>query len=351
MLANQLKIDFDEMFSKNNEWIDVLDESTILVTGATGLIGSTIIKSILYYNNTYLKNIKVIALARNENKIAKIFKDYLDDRNFSFIINDVTNKLEFDEKRVDYVIHCATSTSSLEYVKKPVELIDTIVNGTLNLLEFSHINSIKSFVYLSSMEVYGSIFDNDSRITEKDSGYINTMSVRSSYPEGKRLAECLCASYVSEYGLNVKVARLAQVFGAGVSKSDNRVFMQLAKCVIDKTDFVMKSDGSSWGNYCYITDAIKALIMLLTKGESGEAYNIVNEKNSMTIKNMAELVCRELANNEFRIIYDIPKTELECGYAPKTVMKLSSKKMNELGWEANVELVDMYKRMINYLNE
>ena len=348
MLSEQIKNDYMDLFSGDTTWIDIIKNKSILVTGATGLIGSNIIKALLYYNCHFNGNIKIYANVRNINKAKQIFCDYLNVKLLNFVVADISTS-NIDIPKVDFIIHCASNTVSKDFVTKPVETIETLIYGTNNVLKLAKKNKVSAFIYVSSMESYGSINNETEFTNENDSGYINTMSVRSCYSEGKRLAECLCASYVSEYGLNIRVARLAQVFGAGVSKNDNRVFMQLAKSAINKTDFVMKSDGSSWGNYCYITDVIKALILLLTKGKSGEAYNIVNEKNSMTIKSMAELVRRDIAHNQFNIIYDIPKSELECGYAPKTVMKLSSKKMNSLGWEAKVRLVDMYKRMINYL--
>lgn len=344
----QLRHDFEEAFAGNRSWIEELDGSSIFVTGATGLIGSIIGRAILYYNKHFSGNIKLICCIRNIEKAKKIYNEYLGMDNFEFCVCNIDNGINYTGK-VDYIVHCANTTSSQAYVNEPVETIITIVDGTRNMLEFAREKNVKKFVYMSSMESYGAPFDISKKTVETDSGYLNPMCVRSSYSEGKRLAECLCASYYSEYGVKTVVARSAQVFGAGVNINDKRVFMQLAFAVINKTNFVMHSDGSSYGNYCYTTDALKAIMVLLYKGECGQAYNIVNEENTMTIRQMAEMVSSEISENGFKIIYDIPESELLYGYGQKVIMKLSSEKLNKLGWNATVPLKDMYRKLIEYL--
>ena len=347
MESARLTKDFEELFSADKSWIEKLNGKSVLVTGATGLIGSVLSKAILYYNENCDGKIDLICAVRNHEKAEIVFGDAA---KAIFLVFDVMQKPEYSGN-VDYIIHTANTTSSLDYVNKPVETITTIISGTKNMLDFALEKKVENFVYLSSMEVYGSPNPNKDRIEETDSGYINTMSVRSSYSEGKRLAECLCASYAKEFGLKTVVARLAQVFGAGVPETDNRVFMQLCKSAISKTDFVMHSDGSSYGNYCYTTDAVKALLMLLTDGAAGEAYNVVNEENTSTIKNMAEMVSLDIAGGAFKVVYDIPDSDLKYGYAPKVKMHLSSKKINALGWQATVSLKEMYVRLLEYINE
>lgn len=337
-----LQEDLEKFCVERYEWMDVLDGKTILITGVSGLIGSQIAKAILSYNIKFNTNIHIIGMARNKIKTEKVFQDFKNG-NIEFIYGDVTEYSDYS-CNLDYIIHCANTTSSKEYVEKPVETIKTIVNGTEKLLELAKNQKDCTFLYLSSMEVYGSVTEQEGLISENDSGYINPVSIRSSYSEGKRMAECLCASYAKEYNVNTKIARLAQVFGADVSLEDNRIFAQLAKCVINKAYFVMHTLGKSYGNYCYTIDAVKALLMLLTKGETGEAYNVVNEDTCISIGKMAEMVASEVGN--FNIVYDIPESAFKYGYAPDTKMHLSAKKINELGWKASVGLKEMYIRMI-----
>ena len=196
------------------------------------------------------------------------------------------------------------------------------------------------------MEVYG-INKDKKRIThEDDIGYLDPLSIRSSYSEGKRLCECLCSSYISEYGLNIVIGRLAQVFGVGVTKNDSRIFCQFARSVINKENIVLHTKGKSEGNYVYTFDAVEAILLLLQKGENNEVYNIVNEGSHSTIKGFAEMAKKQYASSSIDIIYDIPDDISKYGYAPDVKMKLSSKKLNKLGWIARTNLKDSFERMI-----
>ena len=323
--------------------------SAILVTGATGLIGSLCIKAIIEFNKNNADKIKAIALARSPEKAASVFAYELDKGsipNVEFIYRDITKAVP-EGIECDYIIHTASSTSSKYFMTNPVEVIDSIYTGTKQILDFGLRTGAKGIVYLSSMEVFGSV-DLNERIGEDALGYIDIHNVRSCYSEGKRLAELLCASYAAEYKLPVRTARLAQTFGAGILKSENRVFAQFARSAVRGENIILHTKGQSCGNYCYTRDAIKALFLLLKNGENGEAYTIVNEETTRTIADMAAMVAKEFSGGKSRVVFDIPNGNAY-GYAPDTKMRLSAKKINALGWRAEVGLCEMYKRMLEDL--
>ena len=195
------------------------------------------------------------------------------------------------------------------------------------------------------MEVYG-ITDPDKQIiTENDLGYIDVLSVRSSYSEGKRACETLCASYAHEYGVPVKIARLSQTFGAGTSREDTRAFAQFAKSAMKNDNIVLHTRGDSFGNYCYIADSAVALITLMLDGATGDAYTVVNESTTMKIRDMAALVADTLSDGSSKVVFDIPDSSLTYGFAPDVTMHLSSAKMRELGWTPKYDLPEMFLRM------
>lgn len=333
--------------SKSNINFNELKNKSILITGATGFIGSLCVKSLLYCDEIYKLNLKIIAQVRDVKKVNEIFCEYLSDYRLVFVYCDfLKDKLEVSEK-VDYIIHTASVTSSKYMTENPVETINTSIIGTSKSLEFAKNNSVTSMVYVSSMEMYG-YMDKPDMTIESDLGYINLLSSRSSYPESKRMCECLCYAYSSEYNINVKIARLAQTFGAGVLKTENRVFAQFAKSALENSDIVLHTEGKSEGNYVYISDAITALLFILLKGEKGETYNICNEESHTTIKGMAELVADKICNNKIKVIYDLPEND-NFGYAPDTKLFLSSEKLRKLGWKPTVNLIDSYRRMIEYM--
>ena len=179
--------------------------------------------------------------------------------------------------------------------------------------------------------------------------YVDIGTVRSCYPEGKRMCECLCTAYASQYGVNVMSARLAQTFGAGILPTENRVFAQFARSAMKKEDIVLHTTGESEGNYVYTADAILAILLLLAKGQKGEAYNIANEESHITIRNMAEMVAGEIADHRIQVVIDIPNDSAALGYAPPVRMWLDSSKMRALGWEPKVGLKEAYQRMIAFM--
>ena len=219
---------------------------TVLVTGATGLIGQTLVSALLKYGEGEGRDsrIRVIACVRSEEKARRMFGAW-DRGNLQLMITDIqsmpSDKLS---EPVDYVIHAASQTSSRAFVDQPVETIFTAVEGTRRALEFAKNNQVRCFVYLSTMEVYGTPED-DRKIDEKHGTNLDTMQPRSCYPESKRLCEILCASWQKEYGVPVRVLRLTQTFGPGVRYDDGRVFAEFARCAIEGRDIVLKTAGAT----------------------------------------------------------------------------------------------------------
>ena len=320
---------------------------TIFVTGATGLVGSQLVKTLLACNRIRNTNIRILALVRSEEKAKRVFCHLLDREALKLHFGDVTQPIHM-EGPVDYIIHAASQTASKEFVNHPVETIDTSFVGTRNVLELARSKQCASVVYVSSMEAYGNPGHMDRRANEKDLGYIDNLNIRSCYSEGKRFCECLCACYSSEYSVPVKIARLAQTFGAGVSYTENRVFAQFAKSAMNGTDIVLHTLGKSYGNYCYTADVVAGLLTILLNGTSGEAYNVVCEEATMQIGEMAQMVAREIADGKIRVMFDIPENAMVYGYAPDVELRLDGQKLKSLGWDARFapDLPTMYRRMI-----
>lgn len=330
----------------NSPILDQIEsDSVFFVTGATGLIGSQIVKALLSWGQKSNKRIKVIALVRSRSKAENIYADMLEDRALELWIGDVTQPLKINGK-IDYIIHGASATSSRFFVENPVETIYTAMDGTKNVLELAHEKSVKKVVYLSSLEVYGTPEKRDGYIKENEYGYIDPIQVRSSYSEGKRMAECVCVSYAKEYGVPVTIARLSQTFGAGVDYHDGRVFAEFARCAIENRNIVLHTQGNTIRTYCYTTDAIKAIFTLMFKGAVGEAYNVTNMETAISIKEMAEMVCGLNPEKNIKVIVDIPKDIASFGYNPEMVVRLDSSKIQELGWRAEFDIKQMFKRLI-----
>lgn len=341
-----LKNDID-VLSNSYYKFKFLDNSSIFITGGTGLLGSLLVKSLVQFNKKYNKNISIYALVRNIEKAKSLFKEDINDINF--ILGDITEEIKLSA-HIDYIFHFACPTSSKAFVEYPVDTINSIVNGTKNILEFAKSKNAKSTLFLSSLEVYGMPFGNQVLMKELDSGYLDQMSIRSSYSEGKRLAESLCVSYAKQYNLSVKIARLCQTFGAGVAWEDNRVFADFAKKVINQEDIILKSQGKTLRNYCYTTDAILAILTILQKGNSAEAYNVANKEFALSIREMADYFISNFSNHS-RLIIDTSISPEKLGYNPEVKILLDTQKLENLGWKAEISQEQAFSRLISHLKQ
>ena len=327
-------------FADSFEFAGDLSNSLFLITGATGLIGSTLIHCLIALN----KGVKIIAPVRNLKKTETLFsKDELD---FIKLIECDIVSYDYEQiEYVDYIVHCAAPTASKFFVEYPVETFDIIYSGTKVLLDYAHKHSVKGFVYLSSLEVYGEIHDDAKPITENVQGYLDTMAVRSSYPMAKRAAENLCCLYATEYNVPVKVARLTQTTGAGIEKDDNRVIAQFARLAVNGEDIILHTTGESARPYCYTTDAISAILYILLNGISGEAYNVANEETYISVRQLAEYL-RDNFNPNINVRVELNDN---MGYAPSTKQKLSVDKLRALGWSPRYDLYGILVKLMSYL--
>ncbi|MGC4019331.1 MAG: NAD-dependent epimerase/dehydratase family protein [Muricomes sp.] len=335
-----------EMIINSDIAYEQYQNTSVFITGGTGFIGSSLVKCLLCGNRERGLNIRIIVAVRDEEKARKIYGDLLERKDLELYIGDITEEVHY-EGNLDYIFHTASITASKTMVEHPVCTIETAYKGTRHILELAKEKKVKGVVYVSSMEVYGNPDPSIEKVGEKDLGYIDIENVRSSYSEGKRICECLCTAYASEYDVPVKSARLAQTFGAGILENDNRVYVQFAKSAVKGNDIVLHTEGTSDGNYCYIRDVIRALLILGYKGNRGEAYNIVNEDSHMQIREMAKLVAEKVAQGKIALKFDVPKSTLAYGYAPAVKMRLSGAKMRALGWVPEVGMEESYKRMIH----
>ena len=328
------------VFAKDFALSGQLTKSTFLVTGATGLIGSLLIRCLLALD----EQIKIYAPVRNLKKAEALFDEWQKEY-IQFVECDL---VEYDYgllEKIDYIVHCAAPTSSKFFVEHPVETSEISVDGTKKMLQLARQKQVKGMVYLSSLEVYGELHDDSCPIKEDFQGYLDPMSVRSSYPMAKRATENLCCLYSSEYEVPVKIARLTQTTGAGIAKDDSRIIAQFARLAAQGRDIVLHTTGESARPYCYVTDSVSALLYVLLKGTSGECYNVANESTYISARDMAEYIHEHInPNSQVRI-----ELADNMGYAPPTKLRLDTKKLKDLGWQPRYGLKEIYERLIKYL--
>lgn len=329
---------YEESIRKLAENLD-LQNASILVTGATGLIGSCAIDVLDVANRKLNANIKIYALGRNKDRIVKRFGP-----NVIPVVQDIAAPLDM-ENEYDYIIHGASNADPKSYAVQPVETILTNIIGNKNVLEYCAKHSNAKMVLTSSFEVYGELKGQDV-YSENMSGIIDQTVLRNGYPESKRCCELLVRSYVDEYGVNATIARLPSVYGPTMLKSDSKAHAQFIRNALNGENIVLKSKGEQIRTYCYVIDAVSALFKILLSGQNGEIYNISNENSVASIADVAKM-CADIAGTE--VVFDLPDSTEARGFSRSKNCILDNEKLRALGWKGIYSLRDGLEETLEYL--
>lgn len=330
-----------------------LSNQRILITGANGMICSYIVDAFMKMNVIRNLNIHVTALIRSKDNAKKRFADYLDQDNFTLLVGDVCHKDLFLHESWDYIIHGAGNAHPKAFATQPVETMKANILGTLNLLDYAVSqevkNSVKKIVFLSTGEIYGHApVEKQSGWTEDTLGNVDSMNVRSCYPESKRAAETLCQSYYQEYGIQTVIARLSYIYGPTITADNTRADAQFLRNALEGNDIIMKSMGTQLRSYCYLQDAAAAILQVMLSGQAGAAYNIANSDSNVTIREYAECLARVF---EVGIHMDLPDEIEKSGYSTMQCEILDAAKIRELGWKPRHNLSSGMRNMKNILQE
>ena len=310
----------------------------ILVTGATGLIGSSFVDVLMRNPN---KDYQVYALGRNMQRAQARFFQFKDDPTFHFLCGDVTQPLATDES-FHFIIHAASNGSPNFFANSPVEVMKSNIYGVSNLIEYGLAHDMMRFLYVSTGEVYGvneaAVFD------ESSYGYVDILETRSCYPSSKRAAETLAMCYAAEYGADVVVARPCHTYGPNFTESDNRVYAQFIRNVLNGDDIVMKSAGTQYRSWCYVDDCVSALLYILLKGKCGEAYNVADKTSVVTIRELAEMIALIAGR---KVVMQVPSEIERKGFTPIRHAVFDTAKLEALGWSVSGTMEEKLRQTID----
>lgn len=321
---------------------------TILITGASGMIGSFMIDVFMYKNQNEGLKCKILALGRNTEKARERFAHYWDDTNFVFLSCDINSGIDIEVSIVDYVIHAASNTHPVAYSTDPIGTVTTNIVGTYNLLEFATNHQCKRFVFVSSVEVYGENRGDCEKFTEEYCGYIDCNTLRAGYPESKRAGEALCQAYIKQKEMDIVIPRLSRVYGPTMLMSDTKAISQFIKKGIAGEDIVLKSAGTQLYSYSYVADAVTGILYTLCKGKKGEAYNVSDENSDITLKDLTAIVAQI---SDTKVVFEIPDETENAGYSKATKALLDNTKLKALGWKSYYGMKVGLERTIQILKE
>lgn len=315
-----------------------LDGRTLLISGATGMIGSCLTDALMTRGGS-----RVIALGRCRDKASERFSRWWDNDRFHFLQHDITAPLSLSEP-VDYVIHLASATHPLAYATDPIGTIEANVAGTRNLLESAE--SARRFLFASSNEIYGENRGDVELFDEDYMGYIDCNALRAGYPESKRCGEALCQAYIRQKGVDAVIARLTRSYGPTLLRSDTKALSQFLWKGLAGEDIVLKSDGSQLYSYTYVSDAVAGLLTVLLKGRCGAAYNVAEESFDVPLRKMAEMVADAAGTH---VVFDLPDSTEAAGFSKVTKARLDGSRLRALGWKAVVAPEEGIRRTLSIL--
>ena len=322
----------NKLYQEDIERIIVEDFSlfknkAIFITGASGLVGSTIIDILMFLNEKFNYNINIHGTFSSEKTFEKRFPSYKNNQNFHPVIQDITNSFDYDFN-VDYIIHAASNTHPHLYGTKPVETIKLNVLGTLNVLDFAKKNKNSKTVFLSTLEVYGSK-ENIEAFKENNIGFVDFMKPRACYPESKKTCETLCHSYIQEYETDISIARLGYIYGPTVKMNSTKADVQFLVKALNNENIIMKSEGLQRHSYLYVLDTASALLTILLKGGIGETYNVAAVSGNVLLRDYASELAK-IAN--VKIIFEDASKQEKRGFSTVLNSTLNSEKIKTLGW-------------------
>lgn len=320
-----------------------LKNKSVLITGATGMLATYIVYFLYYLNLNRDINVKIYILARNKKKIEELFGAFTNDKNFIIVNQDVTNEILIKEK-IDYIFHLASSANPKNILENPIGIIKANTLGTINICEFAVKNNALVF-FASTREIYGKI-EGKEFVKEIDMGVCDCLEDRACYPESKRISETICKSYNLQYGMKYQICRIAHVYGPGMNiDNDGRIMSDIISDIVNNRNIILKSDGSAQRAFCYLSDAVRAIFFILLNGQENDVFNLSNEEEEISIKDLARLATELFLEKNIKVNYQISNNNSNL-YTNYKRSKLDNSKLYDLGWKIKTNLKEGIKKTV-----
>jgi len=287
-MSKVIREDIARIASEFERELEDLEGKVVLITGANGMIPSYIADIIAWNNKLLHQPTKLLLYSRNKTTKSSRLGHLLDDKNVRWVSGDIGKPFSIPS-RVNLILHGASRASPASFKQEPLDTIDANVNGTRTLLEYAAKNGLEQFLLFSSSEVYGNPPKEQIPTPETYLGNVNCMGDMACYAEAKRFSETLCTAFFRKHNVATKALRIFQTIGPGL-RDDGKTIAKIFSGAINEGKIVLRDPGLSQRSYGYVGDTARGILQVMFYGKSGEAYNIGDDTNYCSIKEVAEIV-------------------------------------------------------------
>lgn len=350
LVSNNVYQDVLSILDQPIPWTTLKDK-TVFLTGAGGFISYYMVLAMLASNDLNHTGIHVIGLVRNYEKASRKYGKVLEREDFTLVTQDVCQDIVIEEKS-DFVIHAASQASAWHFENDPVGTINANVEGSIKVLEYARRCGSQSVLFISSLKTYGTVHDGSTCLKEENVGYLDHTSYKNCYAVGKRVAETICASYHKQYGIPVKIARPSYIYGPA-SLDDDRVWAQFIANIVRRQDILLKSNGAAYRSFCYVTDTVSAIFMILLLGKDMFPYNIANPDSNTTIRGFAKAAVEVFPERNLKLRFANKEDEIEpsASVFSSTPEILDGARLQKLGWIPRIDLKEGIRRAVAIAEE
>jgi len=343
MKSSVIKKDIEEEITPEfRRELSSLDGKTILITGGNGFLSSYLVDTIV----SNAPNSKLILINRNPITSESRLSHLVGNPNVMFVTQDVGRPFEVPGKP-DIIIHAASKANTAAVKLDPINTIDANINGTRTLLEYAKNNPVEQFILFSSFEVYGNAIKEFIPTPETYTGNVDALDEMAPYNEAKRFSETLAMTFFRKYNVPVKILRILLVYGPGM-RNDGKVISDFFHAAAKDKKIYIRNKGESKKSFCYVADATRAIFKLMFYGKAGEAYNIGDDTNNPSVKELAEAIA-EISDNGTTVEVNMDSQRKEI-YGERTRYP-SISKIRALGFAPKVNLKEGLSRLKRHYEE
>jgi len=279
--------DLGSIASKLERDCDSLSDSSIFITGGSGLIGKWLVQSLLHADKVMGLGLQIGLMCRDPTRLSTELPDLANDSRITYYRSDIREaSAELISGHYDFFIHAATSVAD---PGPAYDTLDVCIRGTQAAIDLAVKMRCSRFLLLSSGAVYGSGQWPDSGLTESDQGFLDFSNGASAYAYGKRCAELLCMQAADQHPIEFVIARCFAMLGPYLALDRHYAVGNFIGAALRRNPITIKGDGTPIRSYLYMSDVAQHLLGILIRGSNRTAYN-VGSNRPLSIKAIAERV-------------------------------------------------------------